>query len=229
VRDDLVAARVALINAQVAGQEYDNRMAAALAATAELAASRDSLRNRWDLAGPAHQRVYYFAGEVNSNSSLAAIDVISRWERLDIEDGLDDRPYRKVLCSPGGDVIHGFQLYSFLKGLSSRRRLTISASGICASMATIIHQAASDDCRIVEPGCSYLLHEVSGGVGGRLDTVTDTADWMRKLNQNMYNIFAERSSHSAEEIEEKVSRREKFLTPEEVIEWGLADRIEYMA
>lgn len=224
---EYVSAKVELLKAQTIGQQFDNRMSAALAATAEIAANRDERQSRWELAAASHRRIYYFGGEIGASTALSAIDTLGRWEQMDREDGLTDRPYKILLCSPGGDVVHGYQLFSYLRGLAERRTLTISASGLCASMATIIHQAASDGCRVVEPGCSYLLHEVSGGVGGRFDSIADTADWMKQLNENMYEIFAERSPYDAEEIKQRVSRREKFLTPAEVVEWGLADRIEY--
>lgn len=225
----LSQARADLIRAQIVGQEADNRLSEALAATAQLAANRDERLARWELASGNNYRKYYLGGNIEVNNVLNTIDVLSRWDRMDIEDGADHRPYHINLCSPGGDVIHGYQLYSYLKGLSQRRKVIITASGICASMATIIHQAATPGERVIEPGCTYLLHEVSGGTAGRFDSIADTADWMRQLNENMYNIFAENSHLTADEIRERVSRREKFLTPTEVIEWGLADRVEYTA
>lgn len=221
-----VIAKTRLVEAQIDGQLSDNRLADALADTAGIAAERESLKNKWELAGAAYHRIYYLTGEIGEKSMGSMIDTLSRWDRMD--DGLPDREYRLVICSPGGDVVHGFQAYSFLKGLAERRTLTITAAGLCASMATILHQAASEGRRVIEPGCSYLIHEVSGGVGGRSDAIKDTAEWMQTLNQTMREIFAERSHIEAEEFEARINRRETFLTPEQVLEWGLADEIRYV-
>lgn len=224
----LITAKVALIKAQTEGQKLDNSLAQSLSVTAKLATEKEQLRARWDAAAPAMHRIYYLDKPIEQPSANQLIDALSRWDRMDKEDGLPDRGYTVVLTSPGGEVTYGFQVYSYLKGLAQRRPLTISAAGVCASMATIVHQAASDGLRIIEPGCTYLLHEVSGGVGGRYDSIKDATEWMTQLNAQMHRIFAERSNKTEEEIAAAISRREKFLSVDEVIEWGLADKIEYV-
>lgn len=141
---------------------------------------------------------------------------------------LGRRPYTIQLCSPGGDVIAGFQAFSYLQGLAKRRKLTISAAGVCASMATVLHQAASPGERVIEPGCSYLIHEVTGSVGGRLDNILDTTEWVKRLNLQLQKVLADRSGHTTDEIVEKMHRREHWLMAEEALAYGLADRLGYV-
>ena len=167
--EELAEARIKLVLAQAAGQEADNRLAVALAGTAEIAAEREKMRRAWDQAAPSLHRIYYLAGTIDGESVGSLINTLSRWDRMDKSDGLPDRGYTVVLSSPGGEVVSGFQAYSYMRGLSERRPLTISAAGICASMATVLHQAASDGRRVIEPGTTYLLHDLTAGVGGRLD------------------------------------------------------------
>lgn len=224
---EYIAAKTKLLIAQTLGQDTDNEMSGYLAETARLATERERQKFEWEMAGPGHHRIYYLTGGISDASSAKLIDVMTRWENLDRESN-DDRMYTIVLCSPGGEVVSGFQLYSYLKGLSERRKLRISAAGLCASMATVIHQAATPGLRLIEPGCSYLLHKVSGGVGGRFDSIADTTAWMEQLNRTMTEIFAEHSQYTADEIDEMIDRREKFLTVSEVVEWGLADEIGYV-
>lgn len=220
-------ARRALVEAQTQGQLQDNRMAEALAITSELASRSAVLRGQWDAAAPSLHRTFYFNQEISSNSVEGTIDTLSRWDRIDNENGQPDRGFKLVICSGGGSVVAGFQLYSFLKGLAQRRELTVVATGICASMATILHQTASEGKRIIEPGCTYLLHELSGATAGRLDSIQDTAEFLNTLNDTLRKIYAERSHFTSEQIHEKVSRRERYLTAEEVMEWGLADELGY--
>lgn len=224
----LVAAKVALLRAQTEGQKLDNKLAESLSITATLATEKEVLRSQWDKAGPGMHRIYYLAGDIDKGTVGTMIDALSRWDRIDNEAGLGNREYRLIITSHGGEVTYGFQAYSYLKGLATRRPLTISAAGVCASMATILHQAASQGRRVIEPGCTYLLHEVSGQAVGRSDSIVDTTEWMKQLNIQMHRIFAERSHKTEEEIAVAVSRREKFLSADEVIEWGLADKIEYV-
>lgn len=223
--ESLKAAKIELIKAQTEGQIQDNRMAQALATTSELASRGAVLRGQWDAASPSLHRTLYFNQEIKSETVEVTIDTLARWDRIDNEAGQPDRPYKFVICSGGGSVVVGFQLYSFLKGLAERRPLTVVATGICASMATVIHQAASPGQRVIEPGCTYLLHELSGQTAGRLDNIQDTAQFLEKLNENLRKIYAERSTLTADEIHAKVNRTERYLTAEEVMDWGLADTL----
>jgi ATP-dependent protease ClpP protease subunit len=223
--DDLKKARVALLKAQTDGQIADNRLAEALATTSELATRSAILRSQWDAAAPSLHRTFYFNYEIDQKSVESTIDTLARWDRIDNENSQPDREYKFVICSGGGNVIVGFQLYSFLKGLAERRPLVCVATGICASMATILHQAASDGQRIIEPGCTYLLHELSGTTAGRLDNIQDSAEFLNTLNEKLRQIYADRSGLSTDEIKKRVERRERYLTAEEVIEWNLADKL----
>lgn len=175
-----------------------------------------------DAASNGRNRSYHFTDNVTSDTVEAAVDIINRWQRLDGDDG---RPYRFVICSPGGNVIAGMKLYSTLKAIAAKRPLITVASGICASMATVLHQAGTH--RIIEPGCSYMIHDVSGEVFGSITNMQDTMDWLNKLNHQLHVCLAEKAKVSIEEIAALAKRRDSWYMPDEVIEMGLADEIGY--
>lgn len=208
--------------AQTIGQEIDNRTAAALAASAEIALSREQLKDRWDAASNGRNRVYHFTDEVTPDSVEQTVDVLNRWSRLDKN---DNRPWKFVICSPGGTIISGMKLYSTLKAVGQQRQLITVATGLCASMATVLHQAGTK--RVIEPGCSYMIHDVSGQTLGNVSSMQDTIDWLNKLNRQMHIILAERSHKSVDEIAATSKRKDAWFMPEEVLEWGLADEIGY--
>lgn len=223
---DVHDAYLRLISAQADGQEADTIMAQSIARTSELALRREEERNEWELAGPTYRRTFYFTGNVDPKTTEATIDILSRWDHIDVTKGNAD-PYTIVLCSPGGDVISGMQLYSYLRSLAARRGLAIVATGMCASMATVLHQAASEGQRFIEPGTTYLLHELSASVGGRLDAITDTTEYFKKLNSEMRRIYVERGNITDAQLIEAIDRKECYLTADEVVDWGLADKIRY--
>lgn len=122
-------------------------------------------------------------------------------------------------------MISGMKLYSTLKSIAATRTIVTVASGICASMATVIHQAGTQ--RLVEPGCSYMIHDVSGEVFGSIGNMQDQMDWLNKLNHQLHRALAEHSNLSIDEIAELSKRRDSWYMSEEVVEMGLADRIGY--
>lgn len=214
--------QAAYYEAQTIGQEIDNRTAAALAASAEIALGRENLKEQWDAASNGRNRTYHFTDAVTTESVESAVDVFTRWNRLDGDNG---KAYRFVICSPGGNVISGMKLYSTLASIAAKRPLITVASGICASMATVIHQAGSK--RIIEPGCSYMIHDVSGEMFGSITSMQDTMDWLKKLNAQLHVLLAEKSKLSVEKVAELGSRRDAWYMPDEVVEMGFADEIGY--
>lgn len=220
------AAKLAFLEAQTAGQLIDNRTADALATTAEISATREINTSKWENASNSRNREYHFTEIVGPDSVAAAVDTISRWDRLDtmVDDG-EPRSYKFVICSAGGSVIHGMKLYSTLKAIANKRPLTTVASGLCASMATVLHQTGTR--RIIEPGCSYLIHDVSGDSSGSLGSMQDAMEWMNKLNSSLHVALAEKAKLSVEEIAALGKRRDGWFMPEEVVAMGLADEIGY--
>jgi ATP-dependent Clp protease protease subunit len=218
------SAHARYFDSQTAGQEIDNRTASALAASAELALKRERLKDTWDEASNGRNRVYHFTDTITADSVEPVIDVLNRWQRMD---RASDREWRFVICSDGGHVVAGMKLYATLKAIASTRRLVTVASGMCASMATVVFQAGTT--RIIEPGTSFMLHDVSGGVGGSLGTMTDTMKYFNMLNSQLHKFLAERSNKTAEEIAELSRRQDAWFLPDQVIEMGLADAIGYAA
>jgi ATP-dependent Clp protease protease subunit len=215
-------AQAAYFTAQADGQKIDNRTAEALAKSAEIALAREQLKDSWDAASNGRNRVYHFTEEVRVEAVDSAIDVLNRWQRLDKD---NQNPYRFVICSPGGAAIPGMKLYSTLKAIALTRPLITIASGFCASMATVLHQAGTT--RVIEPGCSYMIHDVSGKVDGGLHDMQDQMDWLTKLNKHVHHVLAERSKLTVDEVAAQSKRRDCWYMPDEAIELGFADEIGY--
>lgn len=208
--------------AKTHGQQVDNETAQALSVSAQIALGRERLKEQWDGASNGRNRAYHFTDSVSTDTVEAAVDILNRWQRLDVD---NENPYRFIICSPGGSVVSGMKLYSTIKAIAAKRPVITVASGVCASMATIIHQAGSH--RIIEPGCSYMIHDVSGEIFGSLATMQDTMDWLGKLNSTLHEHLAEKSHLSVPEIAELSKRRDSWYMPAEVVEMGFADEIGY--
>lgn len=213
-------AQAEFFQAQTKGQLIDNRTAGVLAASAEIALMREQRKQDWDNASNGMNRLYQFTDEVNSATVDLAVDVLNRWQRLDAG---NINPWRFVICSGGGDVVSGMKLYSTLKSAGLNREVITVASGMCASMATVIHQAGT--VRLIEPGTSYLIHDVSGITGGSLGSMIDTVTWLRMLNAQLHTCLAEKSKLTVEQIAFLSDRKDSWFMADEVVEKGLADAI----
>ena len=210
-------------NAEADATEFDAETSRLMAQSADLAHVRDLDRWKWDQAGDIENRILHFTDTVTPGTAAAAIDVLSRWDRIDAEAGRTDEPYEIQLCSPGGHVVAGFKLYAYIKNLAKRRPVRTVATGMCASIATVIHQAGSE--RLIEDGCSYMIHDPSGQSVGTLGDLEDTTKWMQMIKARMHQILAERSNLTIEEIADKSSRRDWWFFDDEAVVFGFADEV----
>lgn len=204
---------------EIRAAKADADLAETLSEAAKLAHTKDVRRWEFETAGDADSRVFRFPTSVNQDSVSAVIDTLSRWDRLDADK--PERAFHLYLTSPGGMIMPGISLYNFLVRLAAKRPLITVASGFCASMATVIHQAGTQ--RLIEAGTSYLIHDASGGAYGDVSSLRDQAEWMDRINADLHGFLAKRSKLSVQEIGEKSKRRDWTLTAEQTVELGFAD------
>jgi ATP-dependent Clp protease protease subunit len=87
------------------------------------------------------KRLVFIGGEIDSSASERAVKAL-----LWLESEGDD-PIHVYLNSEGGDWYEGFAIYDAIRGCKSA--VTITATGYCMSMASIILQAGDE--RLLTP------------------------------------------------------------------------------
>lgn len=199
--------------------EADARLADSLADAAELAFKKDLDRWQFENAGELDRYILRFPAAVDADTVRHSIDLLSRWDLLSDP----EQPFRIVLTSPGGEIFSGISLHAYLRELASRRPIVTVASGLCASMATVIHQAGTT--RLIERATSYLIHDASSFARGNLDAMRDQVDWIGRINDDLHKILAERSTLTQAEIAERAKRKDWTLTAEEAVQYGFADEV----
>lgn len=166
-------------------------------------------------------RLYEFTSAVERQSVAAAIDQISRWARLDPE-----RPITIRFNSPGGDVIYGLSLYDFLKSVDAEGTpVTTVAMGMAASMAGTLLQAGRR--RVVTPNSYFMIHEITGGTEGSASEMEDNTKLMKRLNDRLMIILAERSKMTVAKIKQAANRKDFWVDAQQAVELGFADEIGY--
>jgi len=123
--------------------------------------------------------------------------------------------------SPGGSVFDGVAIYNALERLSAR--ITVWIDGIAASVASMI--AMAGDKIVMPENAMLVLHDPSGVVMGTAAEMRATADALDKMKAGMVVAYRERSRREDAEIEALMAA-ETWLSAEEAVELGLADRVE---
>lgn len=128
--------------------------------------------------------------------------------------------------SIGGNVQDALLIYDALCGLDAE--ITTSCHGYVASAATIIAQAASEGKRLISSNALYLIHNATTTVEGNSREVEHTARLLDKTDDRISEIYASRSGRPVEQFRELMARgggQGEWLSPEEVLEYGLADKV----
>ena len=193
---------------------------AAEARAAKMQADHLAREEENELASFDRHHVYTFVGEVNAKSADLAMMVLEKWHNRDPECDITF-----IITSPGGDVIAGFALYDYMMWLRRHgHKLITVARGVAASMAGILLQAGEE--RLTDPNAQFLIHEISGELGGRLSDIGDTKTFFDRLDARGMAILAERSTLTQRQIKGKMSRKDWWLDAEEAVKYGFVDRID---
>lgn len=128
--------------------------------------------------------------------------------------------------STGGDVNDALLIYEALRGLDAE--VVTRCYGYTASAATLIAQAASPGRREVAEGSLYLIHNAQCAAEGNAAELEAHADLLRKTDERLAALYAERSGRGAEEFRALMARNNgagRWLSPEEAVAAGLADAV----
>jgi ATP-dependent Clp endopeptidase proteolytic subunit ClpP len=132
----------------------------------------------------------------------------------------DTREIRLLINSPGGNVWDGLAILNTLR--SHPARFVAVVEGIAASAASFI--AAGADELTMMPNARLMIHRAWGGcIGNAVDMEKMSAD-LAGEDQNLASIYAAKAGGTAEEWLARMTS-ETFISADEAVELGLADRI----
>ena len=128
--------------------------------------------------------------------------------------------------STGGDVNDAMLIHDALKSLDAQ--IVTRCYGYTASAATIIAQAASEGQRQISANALYLIHNSICATEGNAAEMEAKADLLHKTDSRIAELYAARSARPVEEFVALMNENGgcgRWLSPEEVVEAGLADEI----
>jgi ATP-dependent protease ClpP protease subunit len=90
-------------------------------------------------------------------------------------------------------------------------------------MGGILLQAGDE--RVIGKNAHLMIHEISAGAVGKLSEIEDEAKFCAMLSDRLVDILAERSTLTPTQIKRRWKRKDWWLSAEEAVELGFADRI----
>ncbi|MFY0601679.1 MAG: ATP-dependent Clp protease proteolytic subunit [Cyclobacteriaceae bacterium] len=124
--------------------------------------------------------------------------------------------------SPGGSVYAGLGIYDTMQYVSPE--VATICTGMAASMGAVLMSGGAKGKRAALPHARIMIHQPSGGMQGQSRDMEITLKQMQELRKDLYNILANHTGKSYEEIE-KDSDRDYWMRASEAKEYGLIDEV----
>lgn len=132
------------------------------------------------------------------------------------------RDIQMYINSPGGSVYAGLGVYDTMQIIGPD--VATICTGIAASMAQLLMCSGTKGKRTALKHARIMMHQPSGAVGGQATDVEITANEIKRVKKELYEIIA---LHSGQEYE-KVAKdcdRDFWMLADEAKAYGLVDEV----
>jgi len=163
------------------------------------------------------ERVIFLVGPIND----AVANVVVA-QMLFLESENPDKEIFLYINSPGGSISSGMAIYDTMQFI--KPNVSTLCIGMAASMGAFLLQAGAKGKRFALPNSTVMIHQPLGGFQGQATDIEIHAKYILSLRERLYNLMAEHTGRSVEEIA-RDSERDNFLTAKEAVEYGLIDEV----
>ena len=124
--------------------------------------------------------------------------------------------------SPGGVVTSGLAIYDTMQYI--RPDVSTVCIGQAASMGSLLMCAGAKGKRYGLPNSRIMIHQPSGGTQGQATDIEIQAREILSLRARLNDIYVQHTGQPLDIIESSMER-DRFLSPEESVEFGLIDEV----
>ena len=124
--------------------------------------------------------------------------------------------------SPGGLVTAGMAIYDTMQYVRSDIQ-TIVVGQAC-SMGSLLATAGTKGKRFMLPHGRHMIHQPLGGARGQATDVQIQANELLRWKDELTKIYEKHTGQPLDKLKDEMER-DKFMTPDEAVAYGLADKI----
>jgi ATP-dependent Clp protease, protease subunit len=133
-----------------------------------------------------------------------------------------DKDIHFYINSPGGSVTAGMAIYDCMQVI--RPPVRTYCIGQCASMGAWLLAAGTKGKRYALPNSRIMIHQPLGGATGQATDIDIHAREVLNIRDKMAAILANHTGRDKAQVLEDIDR-DKFLSAEEALQYGLVDEV----
>jgi len=166
----------------------------------------------------------YFYSEIDRTSTNTLMKLIREAENYSFmtafELGLENIPVYIHISSQGGYIHHALSVVDTIK----RCRVPIYSvvEGPVASAGTFISIVCQK--RFICPNAFMMIHQLSGGVGGKMGEITDEYTNLTELMELIKQLYTEHTNMS-QKLLGRLLKRDLYLNAKKALKYGLVDEL----
>lgn len=133
-------------------------------------------------------------------------------------DHLSSDPIKLFVNSPGGHVESGDTIHDLVSFIKSP--VSVIGTGWVASAGTHIFLGVPKERRFCLPNTRFLIHQPSGGAGGRATDIAIQAKEIVKMRERLAQVIARTTGQPIERVREDIER-DYWMSTDEAKEYGI--------
>jgi|TARA_Y100000389_G_scaffold107627_1_gene104645 ATP-dependent Clp protease protease subunit len=143
---------------------------------------------------------------------------------LFLESENPDADITLYINSPGGVITSGMSIYDTMQYI--KPDVVTVVNGQACSMGSFLAQAGATGKRMVLPNSRTMIHQPSGGARGMQSDIEIQYKEITHMKKQLTNLYVKHntSGKTYEDFERDMDR-DTFLTAQEAVDYGLADRV----
>lgn len=163
-------------------------------------------------------RIIILDTDVNEHSSSLIVAQLLFLE----SQGSEDISF--FINSPGGSVTDGMAIYDTMQFI--KPDVSTIVMGQACSMGSLLAQAGSSGKRKILPNARHMIHQPSGGARGQATDMQIQVEEILKMKKFLTEIYVKHNSKD-KTYEQLVAdmERDKFMSAQEALDYGLVDAI----
>ena len=163
------------------------------------------------------ERIVFLGTEVEDTSAnlIAA-------QLLFLEADNPDKDIELYVNSPGGSAYAGMAIYDAMQHVKAD--VSTICYGIGMSAAAMITTGGAVGKRFALPHAKLMIHQGSAGYRGTPADIQIAAKEVAATTRQMAEIIARHATRDVEQVMQDIDR-DRFMTPQEAVEYGLIDAV----
>ena len=163
------------------------------------------------------ERIIFLTGPITEQ-----VSAIVSAQLLFLESQAPEKDIMIYINSPGGLVTAGLAMYDTMQFVKCD--IATLVIGQACSAGSLLAMAGTKGKRYALRNSRIMIHQPSGGYSGQATDILIHAEEITKIKARLNQMYSEHTGKPIEVINDAMER-DKFMSPEEALDFGLVDKI----